>query len=49
LRMSEKQILDANMWVSHLVAKANKVELKPENVSLLSGWGVPKNTILYNF
>jgi hypothetical protein len=49
LRMSEKQILDANMWVSHLVAKANKVELKPENVSLLSGWEVPKNTILYNF
>jgi hypothetical protein len=49
LRMSEKQILNSNMWVSYLVAVANQVEYNPEDVSLLSGWKIPKNTILYNF
>jgi hypothetical protein len=49
LRMSEKQILTSDMWVSHLVSIANQVELSGDNLRTTSWWRVPSNTVLYNF
>lgn len=52
MRMNDKQLLQANMWITHLITQANKVELEKfsKKDSLpLSGWELPKDTILYNF
>ena len=46
-KMNEKQLLTSNMWISHLLAKANMVEVPNMPNRDQSIWELPKNIIVY--